>query len=127
MALNGKKCIKYIHRLVAKAFIENPFGKPEINHKDYDKYNNDAVNLEWCNRQENINYSISNMCHPKNSKPPASGYKYIYAKHNPITTTYRVCVPGHREIRARNLYDAITMRDGIMKGGDAINGEFVNG
>ena len=39
---------KYIHKLVAQAFIPNPDDLPEINHKDENKLNNDINNLEWC-------------------------------------------------------------------------------
>jgi len=46
----------YVHRLVAEAFVPNPNGYPEINHKDENKENNCASNLEWCDRKYNINY-----------------------------------------------------------------------
>lgn len=46
----------YVHRLVAKYFIPNPNGFPLINHKDEDKSNNRADNLEWCNAKYNLFY-----------------------------------------------------------------------
>lgn len=46
----------YIHRLVAQLFVPNPNNYNEVNHKDEDKTNNCADNLEWCNREYNINY-----------------------------------------------------------------------
>lgn len=48
--------LHFIHRLVAKAFIDNPNGYPIINHKDENKTNNRADNLEWCTYKYNSNY-----------------------------------------------------------------------
>ena len=50
------KCL-LIHRLVAKMFVPNPNNLPEINHKDGNRKNARAENLEWCNRSYNIWHS----------------------------------------------------------------------
>ena len=55
-----KQRLKLIHRLVAEAFIPNPEGYKEVNHKDEDKTNNQISNLEWCTRIYNINYGTRN-------------------------------------------------------------------
>lgn len=47
---------RYVHRLVAANFLENPNGYIEVNHIDEDKSNNRADNLEWCTRQYNNTY-----------------------------------------------------------------------
>ena len=50
---------KRVGRLVGEAFIENPKNLDTINHKDEDKHNNNADNLEWLSRADNVRYSQS--------------------------------------------------------------------
>jgi hypothetical protein len=54
--INHKYKILYLHRLVAKYFIDNPNNYLEVNHVDFDKSNNTSENLEWCNRKHNMNH-----------------------------------------------------------------------
>lgn len=53
------KCV-LLHRLVAIHFIPNPDNLPEVNHKDENKLNNEAPNLEWCTAKYNSNYGTRN-------------------------------------------------------------------
>lgn len=48
-----KFCNRYIHRLVALHFIQNPNNKREVNHIDGNKENNTLSNLEWVTSSEN--------------------------------------------------------------------------
>lgn len=51
------ECKKFfVHRLVAETYIPNPNGYPQVNHKDEDKENNCASNLEYCDSKYNVNY-----------------------------------------------------------------------
>nr|DAT75898.1 MAG TPA: homing endonuclease [Caudoviricetes sp.] len=52
----GTKKTFYVHRLVADAFIPNPNGYKEVNHKNEDKADNRAENIEWCSRGYNLLY-----------------------------------------------------------------------
>lgn len=56
LCMGGNKQNKKIHRLVAEAFIANPNNYPIINHKDENKLNNNANNLEWCTYSYNTLY-----------------------------------------------------------------------
>lgn len=49
----GKRYNKMIHRMVAETFIPNPENKPQVNHIDGNKFNNNASNLEWVTDAEN--------------------------------------------------------------------------
>lgn len=54
---NKKQINRYIHRLVCEYFIENPYNKRCVNHKDYNKENNNVNNLEWVTDSENQAYN----------------------------------------------------------------------
>lgn len=56
LAKDGKVKKHRVHRLVAVAFLENPFNYTDVNHKDEVKTNNNVDNLEWCTRKYNNNY-----------------------------------------------------------------------
>lgn len=53
------RCLS-VHRLVAIAFVDNPNNLPQVNHKNENKSDNRAINLEWCDQSYNINYGTRN-------------------------------------------------------------------
>ncbi|WP_313242514.1 HNH endonuclease [Stutzerimonas nitrititolerans] len=59
---SGQKNVT-VHRLVAEAFIPNPSGKPQVNHKDSNRMNPRADNLEWVTAAENKEHSMASEPH----------------------------------------------------------------
>lgn len=75
---NGTPHHKSIHRLVAEAFLPKIEGKNQVNHKDGDRYNNYACNLEWCDASENQIHAIKNgLTHVK---PPSTNRHTRFVK-----------------------------------------------
>lgn len=60
---NNKGAWKYIHRLLAEAFIPNPLGLPEVNHIDGNRQNNALSNLEWVTGQQNKIHAVRTGLH----------------------------------------------------------------
>lgn len=58
---NGVRAIKYMHRLVAEAYVIKEDASYVVNHKDCNRSNNKASNLEWVSQQYNVEYSISKV------------------------------------------------------------------
>lgn len=57
---NGKATKTLMHRIVASLFVPNPENYPCINHKDGDKTNCKATNLEWCTHSQNTRHAYKN-------------------------------------------------------------------
>lgn len=57
---NGHYKSKWVHRLVAEAFIPNYNNLKEVNHKDENGLNNSVGNLEWCSHRYNNIYGTKN-------------------------------------------------------------------
>ena len=55
----GKRQPWLVHRLVAVHFLGHPEDPSwEVNHLDYDRLNNAAINLAWVSHSENVRYSL---------------------------------------------------------------------
>ena len=89
---NGIAKPRLVHRLVAKAFLANPEGKPEIDHIDANPSNNNVTNLRWCTKQENrlnpISYKRNNES--RRGKPRPCSYSPVVAiKEGIVVQSYK--------------------------------------
>lgn len=63
---DAKHKVVFVHRLIAEAYIPNPYHLPQVNHKDENKINNEVSNLEWCSPKYNSEYS--RRLHPERER-----------------------------------------------------------
>lgn len=94
LSVAGKRKDVLIHRLVSEAFIPNLKNKPQINHKDGNKENNNVTNLEWVTSKENHAHSFLKLGRKGpnlgkfGSNAPRSRIVEQYSKDNELIATY---------------------------------------
>lgn len=75
---NNKYTTKYVHRLVAKAFLEKKEDETLVIHLDYKKRNNKVENLKWVNKEDaNKHLRKNKRTNPKNAKLTLAKVKEI--------------------------------------------------
>ena len=57
-AEDGRDMTVRVHRMVAEAFIPNPYNLPTVNHLDGIKYNNFRSNLEWASHSRQMTHAV---------------------------------------------------------------------
>lgn len=88
----------FVHRLVAEKYVPNPENKPQVNHKDGNKLNNNADNLEWVTNSENRKHAVKNGLHPHGECP--------YAKLNWKAVEF---IRNHREMKQSELAELFSV------------------
>jgi hypothetical protein len=105
-----------VHRLVAIAFVPNPKGLRTVNHRNGNKLDNRAANLEWMTRLDNLRHAQTHGL----LRPPPPGELHPNAKltnrEAALIRSADYSVPGTRVAMARRYgisVDTVTL---IRKG-----------
>lgn len=80
LSVGSKKHTINVHRIVAKAFVSNQSGGDIVNHKDCNKLNNQASNLEWVTNTENIRHAFANGRFKERDKTTILNIKHMRDK-----------------------------------------------
>ena len=72
LSKNATDKICGVHTLVARAFIDNPENKPEVNHVDGIKNHSCIWNLEWATCSENARHAVQNNLMKIGSESPCA-------------------------------------------------------
>jgi hypothetical protein len=112
-----------VHREVAKAFIDNPRELPQVNHKDGDKNNNSASNLEWVTNKDNAHHAIQNGLwnsvieasrrENERRKKPVIAYRI---EGLPCTRYYESIREAEKDIGSRHICDVLKGKRSHVKG-----------
>lgn len=108
LSKNCEKKTLAVHRLVAEAFLERPKGTTEVNHKDGNKLNNKAENLEWVTQKENALHASKVLGNHAFGKPPRK-VKAIDPLSGEVVAEYSSVSDAAKAVSANYARSAITL------------------
>lgn len=92
-----------IHRLVATHFLRNPNNKPQVNHIDCNKQNNNVSNLEWVTGKENQEHAVK---HGLRASMPKGQNHAFYGKCGSESRSAKPVIRYDRKTGETKLYKA---------------------
>ncbi len=98
---------KSVHRLIALAWIPNPENKPQVNHKDGVRSNNNVSNLEWVTNKENKIHAVENGMHTYHKGEDVSCAK--------LTTADVIYIKEQLKSYKRGMISALGKKFGVGK------------
>lgn len=104
VAIGGK--LMFVHRLVAEKYVPNPDNKEQVNHKDGNKLNNHADNLEWSTNDENRIHALKNGLH-------RCGEDCSYSK---LTAKDVIFIRENKHLGIKKLCEMFNMSRGAISG-----------
>lgn len=111
---DGLKRFRFVHRLIAEVFVPNPEAKLFVNHIVGVKTRNEAVNLEWSTRKENISHAFTSglMSHAgeKNSQSKLTSEDVVGIRRDRDAGLTARELAVKYTISRRRIYDVVNRR-----------------
>jgi predicted transcriptional regulator len=108
-----------VHRMIGECYLQNTDNKPEINHLDGNKLNNELSNLEWSTKKQNIEHFYKKISKRKHGEHPNSKLSYqdmqeIY-KYVCVDNIYIKKIAEKYNVSKSTIYHAINSIKNEMK------------